>query len=205
MAKKIVLSYLIDSEPTPDPNFSTTTTGEIEECDKVKEFECWDHSTMDPFGSSPKCIPISKKCDQVRDCSDGSDENPSICPEPGRCHADDWQCRSDDSECQVFEVHNARCLHALIPPPLCDAFECKDFVCLDFGSLGECLKTECKEWVCKKYSRNNAQTNNKQEQRCKVMEAKGLKYEDGTKNIGHSNKFGVTDFNCKEYFNPNEE
>ncbi|MPC60755.1 Low-density lipoprotein receptor-related protein 2 [Portunus trituberculatus] len=31
-------------------------------------------------GSEEKCIPLAWKCDNVKDCHDGSDEDPLLCP-----------------------------------------------------------------------------------------------------------------------------
>ncbi|XP_045126059.1 very low-density lipoprotein receptor-like isoform X3 [Portunus trituberculatus] len=54
-------------------------------------------------GSEEKCIPLAWKCDNVKDCHDGSDEDPLLCPakpcyktelrcNSGKCIPERWKC-----------------------------------------------------------------------------------------------------------------
>ena len=53
-----------------------------------KQFDCEDYSCLDPM-----CIPKSKVCDGIDDCSEGSDETDEVCGD-SKCNDDEWTCRT---------------------------------------------------------------------------------------------------------------
>ena len=122
------------------------------------------------------------------------------------CNVDEWQCKSPDTaKCDRFKVHNVRCIHALVQAPKCVEFVCQHYVCLKNSSIdGQCLKTECKEFICNKYSRNLGKINNSKENGCKELEAKGLKFNNENTDGKGPKPFKLTDYTCRESFNPNE-
>ncbi|XP_059621431.1 very low-density lipoprotein receptor-like isoform X4 [Phlebotomus argentipes] len=62
---------------------------------KVKENNC----TQDKFRcKNGRCIPKHWKCDQERDCSDGSDEDPDLC-QVHVCSADEFTCKNSTTDC----------------------------------------------------------------------------------------------------------
>ncbi|XP_026298188.1 basement membrane-specific heparan sulfate proteoglycan core protein isoform X17 [Apis mellifera] len=101
------------------------------ECDPSKEMRCDDG----------QCILLRRKCDNIFDCLDGSDERGCECPD-GQLPCDNKVCINKNFFCDNnIDCHDGSderdCNNAVTQPPRCreDEFTCRDGTCIPQSAL----------------------------------------------------------------------